>query len=79
MHDDSFLARINPGARVRDVVSEGCENVRLASKVCELLGHPLELEHHLAHELEGIVGPHFHSQVMSEDPDDRPYLWDLET
>ncbi len=55
-----------------------CDNASRVKEVCDLLGFEFRGHHHLDALLRGAIHTGVPFSAMEEDPDLRPYLWDLE-
>lgn len=55
-----------------------CANARLVAQVCDQLGFEFRGFPHLMGMLEGARARGVDLVDLVEDPDDRPYIWDLE-
>lgn len=59
------------------MVKEGCANARLAARLCDMLEGVLQGRPELmTPPSSSWAGVELHEVI--EDPDDRPYIWDLE-
>lgn len=55
-----------------------CERARQVRELCELLGFEFRGGRHLEGLLEGAARAGVTLDAMIEDPNNRPYIWDLE-
>lgn len=68
------LAKFADGPSLEEV----CRNAKIVHEVCELLGIEFRGFRHLDALLEGAIRTEVDLVDLIEDPDDRPYIWDLE-
>lgn len=72
------MDRPTTGAPGDEELREMCANARRVNELCDLLGFEFRGHNHLQALLEGALKTGVSIADMSEDPDLRPYIWDLE-
>lgn len=69
--------RPTEGAPAEEDVVSLCEQAKRVHELCELLGFEFRGARHLIGLLEGAHRSSTPLAAMLEDPDNRPYIWDL--
>ncbi len=77
------MARRRPteGLIEDDQLQQMCNNAKRVLRLCEIFGFsPDELDNESIPRFTAVHGrhPHHLHQVVSEDPDDRPFIWELD-
>lgn len=70
--------RPTEGAPEDKLLQEMCDNARQVAELCDVFGFEFRGQRHLIGLLEGALSSGVSFEQMSEDPELRPYIWELE-